>query len=92
MWVWGAKPWRVSLDDRVLTDAQTFSFGLTLFGMEDRTMRFRFDLQGDPSFAIKVEESIPGLPVHLLPARPADAPPLIPGTGTTIAADTLIFR
>ena len=92
LWVWGAKPRRVSIDDRILTDAQALSFGLTLFGMEDRTMRFRFELQGDPSFAIKVEESIPGLPVHLLPPRPADAPPLIPMTGTTIAADTLIFR
>ena len=92
MWVWGAKPHRVSLDERVLTDAQTLSYALTLFGMEERTMRFRFDLQGDPSFAIKVEESIPGLPGHLLPPRPADAPPMIPGTGTTVAADTLIFR
>jgi hypothetical protein len=76
----------------VLTEKSCFSWYLTLHGMEDEALRFAFDFQGDPPFLVYVQERIPGLPGRDLPPRPADLPPLLPLSGTTVAADVLQFR
>ncbi len=92
MWIGGARPVRTTLNGRVLTEAVSYSWRLTLLGMGSELLRFRFDLLADPSFHVKVQERITGLPLHLLPPRPADAAPRLPNTGTTISADTLRFH
>jgi hypothetical protein len=40
---------------------------------------------------VYVQERIPGLPPRDLPPRPAEMTPLLPMTGTTVAADILRF-
>ena len=88
----GACPWRTAVNGRVLTDGDCFSWHLTLHGIEDEAQRFAFDFRGDPPFLVFVQERIPGLPGRDLPPRPADLPPLLPLTGTTVSADVLRFR
>jgi hypothetical protein len=88
----GACPRRASVNGRVLTDHKCFSWNLTLHGMDDAVLRFAFDFQGDPPFLVYIQERIGGLPERDLPPRPADLPPLLPLTGTTVAADVLRFR
>jgi hypothetical protein len=89
----GAESLRTSVNGRVLTDSRYRGWKLDLHGMEDRDLRFAFDLVGDPSFLIYVQERIPGLPERDLPPRPADMRPrLLPQTGTTVSADVLFFR
>jgi hypothetical protein len=88
----GAKALRTSVNGRVLTDQQTFSWKLTLHGMDDRDLRFAFDFDGDPSFTVFIQERMPGVPLRDLPPRPSGLPPLLPLTGTTVAADVLVFR
>ena len=92
MRVEGACPHRASVNGRVLTDADCFSWNLTLHGMGDAPLRFALDFWGDPAFLVFIQERIPGLPEGDLPARPACLPPLLPLTGTTVAADVLRFR
>jgi hypothetical protein len=87
----GACPWRTSVNGRVLTEKSCFSWHLTLHGMEDEALRFAFDFAGDPPFLVYVQERIPGLPARDLPPRPAGLPPLLPLSGTTVAADVLRF-
>jgi hypothetical protein len=89
--VQGACPWRTSVNGRVLTEKSCFSWHLALHGMGDETLRFAFDFQGDPPFLVYVQERIPGLPARDLPPRPAGLPPLLPLSGTTVAADVLRF-
>jgi hypothetical protein len=91
MRVQGACPHRATVNGRVLTDRDCFSWNLTLHGMGDDELRFAFDFRGDPSFLVYVQERIPGLPERDLPPRPAGLPPLLPLTGTTVAADVLRF-
>jgi hypothetical protein len=91
MRVEGACPWRTSVNGRVLTDHECFSWKLALHGMDDEELRFAFDFRGDPSFLVFIQERIPGLPERVLPARPAALPPLLPMTGTTVSADVLRF-
>jgi hypothetical protein len=88
----GACPWRTSVNGRVLTDKSCFSWHVALHGMEDEPLRFAFDFWGDPPFLVYIQERIPGLPGRDLPPRPADLPPLLPLSGTTVAADVLRFR
>ncbi len=91
MRVQGACPHRTAINGRVLTDHDCFSWNLTLHGMGDDELRFAFDFWGDPSFLVYVQERIPGLPERDLPPHPAGLPPLLPLTGTTVAADVLRF-
>jgi len=85
----GARPTRVTMNGRTMLDTEAKSLTLTLYGMEDALLHFKIAVQGDPIFAVRIEEVIPGLPQHLLPARPVA--PLIPLSGQSIAADTLWF-
>ena len=87
MWVAGTKPHRSTLDGRVLTSSES-PWSLSLYGMEDRLLHFTIDAPNDDPLAVMVEERIPGLPEHLLPPG---APPRMPGTGMTVAADVLRF-
>jgi hypothetical protein len=89
----GAEPLRTSVNGRVLTDRRYRGWKLDLHGMQDRDLRFAFDLVGDPSFMVFIQERIPGIPERDLPVRPAGMRPrLLPQTGTTISADVLLFR
>jgi hypothetical protein len=88
----GGKPWRASVNDRVLShDDQIRNWSLSLYGMEDKPLHFRFDLIGDPILVVNVEERIPGVPETALPF-PLQQAGFIPMTGETIARDTLWFR
>jgi hypothetical protein len=89
----GAQSLRTSVNGRVLTNSRYRGWKLDLHGMEDRDLRFAFDLVGDPSFMVFIQERIPGIPERHLPVRPAGMRPrLLPQTGTTISADVLLFR
>jgi hypothetical protein len=89
----GAESLRTSVNGRVLTNRRYRGWKLDLHGMEDRDLRFAFDLIGDPSFMIFIQERIPGIPERGLPVRPAGMRPrLLPQTGTTISSDVLLFR
>jgi hypothetical protein len=87
-----AQPLRASVNGYVLTDRLVRGWRLDLSGMADQDLHFAFDLQGDAGFTVFVQERIPGLPERELPPRPAGAlPELMPGTGTTVASDILVF-
>ncbi|ALK95317.1 hypothetical protein AB595_26590 [Massilia sp. WF1] len=89
----GADTLKSSLNGRVLTARRYRGWKLDLHGMQDRELRFAFDLVGDPPFLIFIQERMPGLPDRDLPARPAGMlPRLLPQTGTTVSADVLYFR
>ncbi|MEO7576913.1 MAG: M28 family peptidase [Massilia sp.] len=83
----GAGTNRVTLGDRVLSDARTVSWGLTMYGMRDESLNFKFDIDTGPIVRFKVEEKIQGLPA----VGADDAPGTIPLTATTIVADSLRF-
>jgi hypothetical protein len=87
LWAAGTKPHRSTLDGTLLTSKES-AWSLSLYGMEDRQLRFTMDVQDDDVLAVIVEERIPGLPEHLLPPG---APPRMPGTGTTVSSDVLWF-
>ncbi|MFC3459965.1 M28 family peptidase [Massilia haematophila] len=87
----GARALRATMNGRVLTDKEAKTLKIVVYGMEDALLHFRIDVLGDPIFAVRVEEIVPGLPEHLLPPRPVDAAPLIPLSGTSVSADTLWF-
>jgi hypothetical protein len=88
----GGDPLRTSVNGRVLTGTRYRGWKLDLHGMQDQDLHFAFDLAGDGSVAIFVQEHIPGLPERDLPPRPAGMPPLLPLTGTTVSSDILVFR
>jgi hypothetical protein len=89
----GAQSLRTSVNGRVLTNSRYRGWKLDLHGMEDRDLRFAFDLVGDPPFMVFIQERMPGIPERYLPVRPAEMRPrLLPQTGTTISADVLLFR
>jgi hypothetical protein len=89
----GAETLRTSVNGRVLTASRYRGWKLDLHGMEDRDLHFAFDLVGDPSFQVYIQERMPGIPERDLPVRPAGMlPRLLPQTGTTISADVLLFR
>jgi len=83
----GARPHRATVDGRVLSSQET-ALSLSLYGMQDRMLRFTLDAPDEDPLAVIVEERMPGLPTHLLPPG---APPRMPGTGTTVSADVLRF-
>jgi hypothetical protein len=89
----GAHPLRSSVNGVVLTDVKYRGYALDLHGMQDRDLHFAFDLHASPPFMVFIQERIPGVPEGELPPRPAGlAPAPLPQTGTTIAADILVFR
>jgi hypothetical protein len=85
----GANATRVTLNGRTLIDQKSKTLAIVLYGMDDATLHFRIDVLGDPIYAVRIEEVLPGLPERLLPPRPAT--PLVPLSGQSIAADTLWF-
>jgi hypothetical protein len=85
----GAKAKRVTLNGRTLIDKEAKTLTVVLYGMEDTPLHFRIDVLGDPIYAVRIEEVLPGLPERLLPPRPAT--PLVPLSGQSVAADTLWF-
>jgi hypothetical protein len=89
----GGETLKTTVNGRVLTDRRYRGWKLDLHGMEDRELRFAFDMVGDPSFLVFIQERIPGIPERDLPPRPAGMlPRLLPQTATTISADVLLFR
>jgi len=90
LWMSGAKALRSRLDGVTLTDSEG-PWRLSLYGMEDRLLRFEIESAADEIFAITVEERMPGLPRHLLPERPANTAPLPDYAGATHATDILRF-
>jgi hypothetical protein len=89
----GGKPWQASVNGRTLSsgDWQIRNWSLSLYGMENRKLHFRFELVGDPILIVAVEEHLPGVPEQLLP-KPLPREAFIPMSGQTISFDTLWFR
>jgi hypothetical protein len=88
----GGKPWRASVNGRTLShDWQIRNWSLSLYGLENRKLHFRFELIGDPILVVSVEEHMPGVPEQLLP-KPLPQHAYIPMSGQTISFDTLWFR
>jgi hypothetical protein len=89
----GADAYRATVNGRVLTNEKANTWTLSMYGMGDQRLDFRFDLQTDKLARVFVHERIPGLPPHGLGPRPAGMQPrLTPMTETTILSDTLVFR
>jgi hypothetical protein len=89
----GAESLRTTVNGRVLTGSRHRGWKLDVHGMGDRDLRFAFDLIGDESFMVFIQERMPGIPERDLPRRPPGMlPRLLPQTGTTISADVLLFR
>jgi Peptidase family M28 len=89
----GARAVHTGLGSRVLTDKLSQTWSMSLYGMGDQRLRFSLDMEPGKAFKVVIEERIPGLPPHGLPARPRGMlPVLTPMTETTIATDTLLFR
>jgi hypothetical protein len=89
----GADTLKTSVNGRELTGRRYRGWKLDLHGMQDRDLHFAFDLVGNPSFMVFIQERMPGIPERDLPVRPPGMRPrLLPQTGTTISADVLLFR
>lgn len=89
----GADAYRATVNGRVLTNEKANTWTLSLYGMGEQRLDFRFDLQTDKLARVFVHERIPGLPPHDIGPRPAGMQPhLTPMTETTILSDTLVFR
>jgi hypothetical protein len=89
----GAESLRTTVNGRVLTGSRHRGWKLDVHGMQDRDLHFAFDLIGDESFMVFIQERMPGIPERDLPRRPPGMlPHLLPQTGTTISADVLLFR
>jgi len=86
----GAKALRSRLDGVPLTSKEA-PWLLSLYGMEDRVLHFEIESAPDEIFAITVQERMPGLPQHLLPARDEGAPYLREQSGMTMSTDILRF-
>ena len=90
LWMSGAKALRSRLDGVTLTDSEG-PWRLSLYGMEDRLLHFEIESAADEIFAVTVQERMPGLPRHLLPARPDSLAPVAAHHGTTLSTDILRF-
>ena len=86
----GAKALRSRLDGVPLTSKESV-WTLSLYGMEDRVLRFEIETKPKEIFAVTVQERMPGLPRHLLPAREAGAPYLPASLGMTMSTDIVRF-
>ena len=90
MWMSGAKALRSRLDGVTLTDSEG-PWRLSLYGMGDRLLRFEIESAADEIFAVTVQERMPGLPRHLLPARSDGVAPVAAHHGATLSTDILRF-
>jgi hypothetical protein len=86
----GGKPVRATMNGRLLSqDAQTRNWSMSIYGMRDQKMHFDLVLLAG-ILQIHVDEHMPGVPEHALPA-PMPAHAFIPMTGETISHDALWF-
>ena len=83
----GARALRSRVDGVTLSDKES-AWSLSLYGMQDRVLQVEIESEPNEIFAITVQEHIPGLPRHLLPA---DAQGVAPQLGTTMSTDILRF-
>ena len=88
--MYGAKALRTRLDGVPVTSKEG-AWSLSLYGMEDRLLRFEIETAPKEIFAITVQERMPGLPRHLLPPRVEGAPYLPEHAGMTMSTDILRF-
>ena len=83
----GARALRSRVDGVTLSDKES-AWSLSLYGMGDRVLHIEIESEPNEIFAITVQEHIPGLPRHLLPAGAHD---VAPQSGTTMSTDILRF-
>jgi len=83
----GARALRSRVDGVTLSDKES-AWSLSLYGMQDRVLQFEIESEPNEVFAITVQEHIPGLPRHLLPAGAHDVAPQV---GATMSTDILRF-
>lgn len=86
----GAMALRSRLDGVPITSKES-AWTLSLYGMEDRLLRFEIETAPEAIFAITVQERMPGLPRHLLPPRAQGALYLPEQLGMTMSTDILRF-
>ncbi|WP_159628078.1 M28 family peptidase [Massilia puerhi] len=86
----GAKALRSRLDGVPLTSKES-GWSLSLYGMQDRVLRFEIETDPKEIFAVTVQERLPGLPRHLLPPQDAGAPYVRAQSGMTLSTDILRF-
>ena len=83
----GARALRSRVDGVTLSATES-AWSLSLYGMQDRVLQLEIETEPNEIFAITVQEHIPGLPRHLLPA---DRQGVAPQVGTTMSTDILRF-
>lgn len=83
----GARALRSRVDGVTLSDQES-AWSLSLYGMQDRVLQIEIESAPREIFAITVQEHLPGLPRHLLPAGAHD---VAPQSGTTVSTDILRF-
>ena len=83
----GARALRSRVDGVTLSDKES-AWSLSLYGMGDQVLQLEIESEPKEIFAITVQEHIPGLPRHLLPA---DRQGVAPQVGTTMSTDILRF-
>jgi len=83
----GARALRSRVDGVTLSATES-AWSLSLYGMEDRVLQVEIESAPKEIFAITVQEHLPGLPRHLLPAG---APGVAPQLGRTVSTDILRF-
>lgn len=83
----GARALRSRVDGVTLSATES-AWSLALYGMQDRVLQLEIESEPNEIFAITVQEHIPGLPRHLLPA---DRQGVAPQLGTTMSTDILRF-
>ena len=83
----GARALRSRVDGVTLSDKES-AWSLSLYGMQDRVLQVEIESEPNEIFAITVQEHIPGLPRHLLPAGAHDVAPQV---GATMSTDILRF-
>ena len=83
----GARALRSRVDGVTLSATES-AWSLSLYGMGDQVLQLEIESEPNEIFAITVQEHIPGLPRHLLPA---DRQGVAPQVGTTMSTDILRF-
>lgn len=83
----GARALRSRVDGVTLSATES-AWSLSLYGMQDQVLQLEIESEPNEIFAITVQEHIPGLPRHLLPA---DRQGVAPQVGTTMSTDILRF-
>jgi len=83
----GARALRSRVDGVTLSTTES-AWSLSLYGMGDRVLQIEIESEPNEIFAITVQEHIPGLPRHLMPAGAHDVAPQV---GATMSTDILRF-